>query len=120
MHPATKEHHIIDFVVFREGQRMVCTDVRVMRGANCWSDHRMVGAKLQLKTIFIPRNKGKPTVSFATYLLRNSAFRDDYRENLIEKLLAAPYDSDSKAEQNWETLKSCILKAGEETVRQAK
>ena len=120
MHPATKKHHIIDFVVRREGQRMFCTDVRVMRGANCWSDHQMVRTKLWIKTIFSPRDKGKPTVPFATYLLQNSAFRDDYRENLTEKLLAAPHDSESKAEQNWETLKSCILKAGEETVGQAK
>ena len=27
MHPATKKHHIINFVVLREGQRMFCTDV---------------------------------------------------------------------------------------------
>ena len=69
MHPAMKKHHIINFVVFREGQRMFCTDVRVMRGANCWSDHRMVRVKLRVKTIFSPRDKGKPTVTFATYLL---------------------------------------------------
>ena len=42
-HPATKEVHniiiMIDFVVMRVGQRSVCLNVRVMGGANCWSDH---------------------------------------------------------------------------------
>ena len=120
MHPVTKKHHIIDFVVLGEGQRMFYTDVRVMRSTNCWSDHQMVRAKLRVKTIFSPRDKGKPTVPFVTYLLRNSAFKDNYRENLTEKPLAAPHDSESKAEQNWETLKSCILKARKETVGRAK
>ena len=39
---------------------------------------------------------------------------------MIEKLLAAPHDSESKAEQTWETLKSCIFKTGEVTVGRAK
>ena len=27
---------------------MCCLDVQVMRGANCWTDHRMVRTKLRL------------------------------------------------------------------------
>ena len=43
-HPATKKCHMIDFVVMRAGQRIHCRDVHVMRGANCWTDHRLVRA----------------------------------------------------------------------------
>jgi hypothetical protein len=49
MHPATKRHHMIDFVVMRTSQRSLCSDVQVMRGANCWSDHHMLRAKLTVK-----------------------------------------------------------------------
>ena len=39
MNPATKRCHMIDFVVMRAEQRVVCRDVQVMRGTNCWTDH---------------------------------------------------------------------------------
>ena len=54
----TKKHHVIDLVIMRARQRVFCTDVRVMRGANCWSDHRMVRDKLRVKPIFSQKNKG--------------------------------------------------------------
>ena len=48
MYPATKLHHMTDFVVMTFGQTMCCLDIQVMRGANCWMDHGMVRAKLRL------------------------------------------------------------------------
>ena len=39
---------MIDFVVMRAEQRVVCRDVQVMRGANCWTDHKLVRAKLKV------------------------------------------------------------------------
>ena len=38
----------------------------------------------------------------------------------MEKLLETPHDPGSTAEYNWEELKSCVLKAGEETDRRRK
>ena len=57
MHPATKKYHMIDFIVMCEGQGMFCKDVQVMRGANCWSDHRLVRAKLRVNSIHSHSNK---------------------------------------------------------------
>ena len=37
-HPATKEMHMIDYIVMWSNQRMFCTDVQVMRGGTCWTD----------------------------------------------------------------------------------
>ena len=75
MHPATK-YHMIDFSVMREGQRMFCKDVKVMRGANCCSDHRLVRDKLRINPINSNPNKGKKSAPFASYKLRDSAYRD--------------------------------------------
>ena len=47
-HPATKQSHMIHYVVMRAEQRMLCTDVQVMRGASCWSDHHMVRVKVRI------------------------------------------------------------------------
>ena len=48
MHPANKQLHQIDLVLVRSREREICIDVQVMRGANCWSDHKMVRVKLRL------------------------------------------------------------------------
>lgn len=47
-HPATKKVHMIDFVMIRADQRVLCRDVRVMRGADCCSDHMLVRVKLNI------------------------------------------------------------------------
>lgn len=47
MHPATKKHHMIDLIVMRATQRVCC---KAMRGANCWTDHKMVRAKSTFTT----------------------------------------------------------------------
>ena len=38
-HPATKQYHMIDFVLMHRHQRARCHDVAVVRGANCFTDH---------------------------------------------------------------------------------
>ena len=37
---------MIDLVVMRAAQKVCCRNVQVMRGANCWTDHKLVRAKL--------------------------------------------------------------------------
>ena len=67
MHPATKKLHTIDLVVMRADQRRLCNDVQVMRGANCWSDHKMVRGKLSIKAFYSQPKKQSVTIPFATH-----------------------------------------------------
>ena len=39
---------MIDFVMFQSAQRRHSLDVQMMRGATCWTDHKLVRAKLRL------------------------------------------------------------------------
>ena len=41
-HPSTKQWHSIDFVIVHQRDRKFCQDCRVVRTADCGSDHRMV------------------------------------------------------------------------------
>jgi len=68
---------MIDFVVMRSSQRMCCLDVQVMRGANCWTDHYMVRAKLQL---LLPRSGGiqKRLLPFAVHKLASKEMCNNY------------------------------------------
>ena len=47
-HPATKQAHMIDYVIMRADQHFFFTDVQVMSSANCWSDHSVVTAKVRI------------------------------------------------------------------------
>ena len=51
MHPATRQSHLIDYIIMRADQRCYCEDVSVVCGAACWTDHFMVRAKLNLEFI---------------------------------------------------------------------
>ena len=115
-HPATKKCHMIDFVVMRAGQRIHCRDVCVMRGANCWTDHRLVRAKLN---IVVPRRSGgggKRCIPFAVHELVISTKRDEYRRALEQRLQNSPHKDEDTSKQNWDILKGCIVATAEETV----
>ena len=119
-HPATKKCHMTDFVVMRTGQKCYCKDVQVMRGANCWTDHKLVRAKLN---IVVPRYAGrkeKSCIPFAVHELSTSARRDEYQESLKQHLLDRPHNDDDTAERNWDALKYCIVTVAEESVGRGK
>ena len=116
MHPATKICHMIDYVVLRASQRVFCTDVRVMRGANCWSDHRIVRAKLRMATPCSCTKRGKPPVPFAVDAFRSRTQVEGYRDTIVEQLDGEPHDPDSTAEQNWKILSACVTSATESAI----
>ena len=76
-HPATKQSHMIDYVMMRAEQCVLCTDVQVMRGASCWSDHHMVRVKVR---VGLPRQRKKrTTLSFAVHTLHCKEQREAYQ-----------------------------------------
>ena len=114
-HPATKQSHMIDYVVMRAGQRMLCTDVRVMRGASCWSDHHMV--RVMVRFDFPRQQKRRPSVlPLAVHSLHCAEQREAYQEMLDEYLCDHPHSVDHSLEHNWRNLKECIVSAAEAVV----
>ena len=111
-HPATRQQYMIDYVLMCAGQRTVCTDVQVMRGASCWTDHHMVRAKLR---VGLPRWR-KIRVSalpVAVHTLHAEKQRDAYERKLDEVLHDNPHNTNGAAEYNWGTLKECVMSAAE-------
>ena len=43
IHPNSKQWHIIDFVIIRQGDRSLVHDTLVYRSIDCWSDHCLLG-----------------------------------------------------------------------------
>ena len=100
MHSATKLHHMTDFVVMRSSQRMCCLDVQVMKGANCWTDHCMVRAKLRL---LLPWSGGvqKTPLPFAVHKLDSKEMCDNYIGCLEQKLVDLSSTGECTAEECW-------------------
>ena len=113
-HPSSKNVHMIDFVMMRADQRVLCRDVRVMRGADCWSDHMLVRAKLNVKRY--RKSKDKIAKPFAVHKLSVEAIRNAFCESLAEKLKSKPHVDDGTTEENWEALKACVVAAAEESL----
>ena len=107
---------MIDFIIMRREQRKFCSDVRVVRGACCWSDHHMVRSKVRLN---ITRKKGKPEAShtpISVHLLSEKDKMDAFRQKLDQSLLDLPYIEGHLAERNWEVFKQCIMTTAEECI----
>ena len=50
MHPRSKVWHVIYYIIVRKRDVHDMHSVRVMRGAECWTDHRLVRGNFSLKS----------------------------------------------------------------------
>ena len=111
-HSATKQAHMIDFVLMRKGQRRLCRDMSVCRNVCCWSDHHLVKGKVQLQ---IPRKKKIDThAPLAVHSLSSKEYREKFQQTLCQLFLQHPHCVNKQPEHNWERLKKCIVEAAED------
>ena len=92
----------------------------MMRGANCWTDHKLVRAKLKVTVPRSAKRKEKISLHVSIHKLKIPAKRDEYREVLEQHLLARPLRAGDSTECNWDALKSCIVSAAEKIVGRGK
>ena len=59
MHPCSKHWHLIDYVIVRRKDRQDVKVTKTMCGADCWTDHRLVVSKLNLRIQPVRRPQGK-------------------------------------------------------------
>jgi exonuclease III len=97
MHPRSKQWHLIDYIIVRQRDTKDVRITRVMRGAECWTDHRLVRAVLQLH--IAPTQRRRPKIvraAFNTARLKHDLYQQRFQEALDENLkAAAPLAEDS-------------------------
>ena len=59
MHPRSKYWHLIDYVIVRKKNRQDVRVTKTMCGADCWTDHRLVVSKHNLRIQPVRRPQGK-------------------------------------------------------------
>ena len=78
-----------------------------MRGANCWTDHYLVRARLR---VMLPQTAVavKCPLPFAVHKLAKPELHDSYVRSLEQRLSGWSLFPESTAEEDWNHLQSCV------------
>ena len=87
MHPRLKHWHMIDFIITRCRDKMDIHSTRVMRGANCWTDHQMLRSKVTFRIRQKHNRQGtnKPT-KLNTAKLSTISHRESFEQEMDNAL----------------------------------
>ena len=97
MHPRSGQWHLLDYVIVRQQDMQDVCNVRTLRGADCWTDHALVRARLRT-TVKLPKRLDVSKLHSA-----------EFQEALDEGINAVAYTS-------WDALKDDLYKVAEETI----
>jgi exonuclease III len=106
MHPRSKHWHLLDYVITRQKDRNDVLDTRVMRGADCATDHNMVRSKLAFRVK--PQRKksrGKSTSKLNVSKLKKPECRQEFQLEM-DKNMDYVIDEEKSAEERCDMLKT--------------
>ena len=109
-HPRSRHWHLIDYVIVKVRDRSDVLLTRAMTGADdCWTDHRLIRAKMRIKLRPSKQNQNKPTRrKFNIGLLQDSTVNADFQDCLLKNL---PLQYPPSVYEHWNVLKTAITTA---------
>ena len=121
MHPRSKHWHLLDYVIVRKCDRRDIFQTRAMRGAECWTDHRLVRAKVRLQVRPLAR-KQKAKTRLNVKACNDPSVQRALILNIEEKLQQIPDPTPtstkdlSELTDEWESISSCLKEVSAETL----
>ncbi|KAI5726708.1 hypothetical protein M8J76_007273 [Diaphorina citri] len=115
-HPRSKKWHMIDHILVRTARKNNVKRCRVMRGAQCETDHYMMRATILLKPktyLKKPRN-----LVFDSKSLKNEDKKQQFKEVLDGKL--NNNNASTNVEELWKNIKTLYQKTAEEILEKKK
>ena len=113
-HPGSKQWHCIDYVIMRQSQRFMCCDVSVLRSADCWTDHKLVRAKLRF-SVSVKRSGVSGRTRFAVGRLKDSEIRAEYQERVCTAVESG-WDNTKSVSEMWGVLSEGMVEAASEVL----
>ena len=112
MHPRSKHWHLIDYVIVRRNDLQDVIVTRALRGAECWTDHRLVRSIFRLR-IRPPVRKRASRKQMNRAALRDPAKREDLQRELTNAInaLEPTFANDESPTTAWDNLSSTIMGA---------
>ncbi|XP_076028443.1 uncharacterized protein LOC143017538 [Oratosquilla oratoria] len=116
LHPRSRQWHLIDFVICRQRDIRDVKITRAMRGAECWTDHRLVRCILSLH-IIPPHRKMPKTIkpAYDVARLKNPQQRNEFADDLDDRLIAHGHLTGCPTQQ-WEQFKSLVTESARATI----
>jgi len=104
MHPRSKHWHLIDYVIVRRTDRQDVRVTKAMCGAECWTDHRLILSKLNLRIQPMRRPQGKKTLKrLAVNKLKSPETKQSLADSLDNQLETTTLENQD-VETAWSTL----------------
>ena len=117
-HPRSKHWHLLDYVIVRQSGRKDVLITRAMRGADCWTDHRLIRCKLHL-SIRPLHPRRRPSRKLNCNTLKNPETSASFKDTVTAKLrnLSSPLDTeDTTAESKWKGFHTAVYESAIEVV----
>ena len=116
MHPRSKHWHLIDYVIVRRTDRQDVKVTKTMCGADCWTDHRLVVSKLNLRIQPARRPQGKKAPKrLDVSKLNKDSMRQDFLTDICNQLDAMNLSSEDP-EENWTVFHKTVLYSAASTL----
>ena len=113
MHPRSKQWHLIDYIIVRSSQLSEVIITRAMRGADCWTDHRLIISKMYLKIRPPTRKRAAKSAIVNCSSLKSEHTRTEYQSK-VAQLLAETEIHDALAD--WESFALKLTSVAKETL----
>lgn len=111
-HPRSQKWHLIDFIIIKQHYKSDLADSRVLRSADCWTDHKLVRAKLNLRFhISTQRRRRNIPPRLKTARLSVPEIKQQLEEAIASRL---PNIDSTSLEQHWQDLKSTLYDTSRE------
>ena len=108
MHPRSKHWHLIDYVIVRRKGRQDVRVTKTMCGADCWTDHRLVVSKLNLRIQPTRRPQGNKVPRRLDFTkLKQDSKRQAFSNDICSRLNAMDLTSDDP-EENWTVFRDTV------------
>lgn len=124
MHPRSRHWHLLDYIIVRRDDLRDIHHTRAMRGAECWTDHRLILSKMKI-VIRHPVKKQAPAPRLNVARTRNPEVKAKLRSCVAEQLSKIPEEVESVAETTeeahrvegkWDFFRNAVRKAAEDSL----
>ena len=108
MHPRSKHWNLIDHVIVRRKDRQDVRVTKTLCGADCWTDHRLVVSKLNLRIQPVRRPQGKKVPKkLDVSKLKQDSSRQAFVNNLCSRLDALEHSSED-VDESWTVFRDTV------------
>ena len=119
MHPRSKHWHLIDYVIVRQRDRQDVRVTKAMCAAECWTNHRLIISKINIRILPKRRSQGKPAPKRLNVVsLKKQAVSTELKETLEER--AQQIEISDNVVESWEAFWDDVYRAAYKTIGQTK